>query len=127
MPNSYLIANHGHLRWISDREDAGPYYLTWGRMAEQVLASFGTRSVAVSKPMSATQREAFYTSRAAFVAIRDAVGADLLDFEQTRELVKVAAKIARSAAKTWGIGQLSSPGFERQVARKFEAYFSPPQ
>lgn len=112
------IATHGGLCWDAASEDAGPYFLANRFM---IFASFGTRSLAVGRPGSIWQREAFETSRAAFEAIRlhtDATTAAV----DLRRYAKLATAAARAEYKRWShclSNSEDSANFQREVGRRF--------
>jgi hypothetical protein len=92
------VKRHGGLRWMAESDTAGPYYL--GNNF-QLFASFGTRSLAVERPGSVWQVEAFEVSRAAFEAC-----CLLLDPEENNAnvfhgVVRAATKASRAEWRRW--------------------------
>jgi len=96
---STIIAKHGGLSWEAGTCDAGPYYLNNRWM---IFASFGTRSLAISRPGSVWQREAFETSRAAFEACKLVLDPECYNAEEIRRVVRVATVAARAEWKRFG-------------------------
>lgn len=114
------IATYGSLRWESETEDAGPYYLTNRFM---ILASFGTRSLSIGRHGSIFQRQAFEESRAAFRAVATMTDATN-DGTALRRYARAATEASRAEVRRWGMSNLGGAenlaNFQRDVDQRFE-------
>ena len=123
-----LIASEGNFHWKAESDQAGPYYIGWTH-AMFNYRGFGTRGLgSVSRQGSASQKEAFRMSQAAFACCRHYVqvlcSGMRPDADHAAIAIRVAAKAARDEYARWshqfGVYSKTDDGYLHAVLDRFE-------